>query len=100
MLESRCKHSRSRKNCFFMEARPSLAPHRASFDSQDSIILRRVGFVFLRSKGAGRIKNSSKSSNASGRIMPRATRTGQQSFENGANSFSQASRVCFTNQDN
>ena len=29
---SRCMHSRSKTNCFFIETSPSLAPHRASFD--------------------------------------------------------------------
>ncbi|PYS53635.1 MAG: hypothetical protein DMF76_27885 [Acidobacteria bacterium] len=33
-----------------MEAGPSLAPHRASVNSQDLIIPGRVGFVFLRNK--------------------------------------------------
>jgi len=54
---SRCMHSLSNINCFFMEALP-LAPHRASFDIQiETRSWRRVLIVLEEKNRAGRTRN-------------------------------------------
>src|SRR2546423_2574220 len=71
-------HSRSRKNCLFIDLGPPLAPHRASIRPSKKISFSRV-MVFSRIRGG----RSRKGQNAGRLRAHNATpaRDGQQSFE-------------------